>query len=371
MVDTGVVTYEYGLSNKELFFTGLSNNTGAILAVSAAIASIFGVMSNVLETGLGRYIYNEGVALATSAFADQLIWFVVGSIIAFMAVIWLFSIVGTCISYGGFKAKRRGTRIEVEHGLLQHRFHGVDIDRVQSVIIKQSFIRRLIGYCELSLGKIDAVEASSKDSQEQAQLQQGIIVHPFVKMSRVPEILAGLTPEFADVPTEQIALPKVSKRRALIRRVILHGVGFWLAIITAVIQILANNFGPINDPEFFTALSYFNMGAIGAYILCAIIMVLNIIGALMWFKGSSFAYNRRFMQITNGGFSRASISFPRKKIQFGFTRSNPLQRGSRVATINARTAAGVGGTTVRLLDVDEKEAEKWLDWVRPGQSVVE
>ncbi|MFR4804118.1 MAG: PH domain-containing protein [Eggerthellaceae bacterium] len=59
--------------------------------------------------------------------------------------LWAFSVVGTIVQYGGFKVRRRESRIEVEHGLLQRTFHGVDIDRVQTVIVKQSFVRRLIG----------------------------------------------------------------------------------------------------------------------------------------------------------------------------------------------------------------------------------
>ena len=73
-------------------------------------------------------------------------------------------------------------------------------------MVKQSFIRRLLGYCELSLGKIDAA-AENSDDQQKGLSQQGLVIHPFVKMSRVPEILAGIVPEFADVPTENIPHP--------------------------------------------------------------------------------------------------------------------------------------------------------------------
>ena len=370
-VGSGAVSYEYGLGNKELFFTGLSNSTGVALAIVAVIAPLFAGISGFLESSIGRFIYQEGLAFVTNAFADRLIWLIVGSIVAFIALTWIASIVGTCISYGGFKARRRGTRIEIEHGLLQHRFHGVDIDRVQSVIIKQSLTRRLIGYCELSLGKIDATAGSSQDQENSMKINQGLVVHPFVKMSKVPEILSGLVPEFADVPTEQIALPKVSLRRALIRRVILHGSGVWLALAAAILQVSLNTFGPMDEAGFASFIGILNMSSIAVYALCLIIVVVEFVGAIMWFRGSSFAYNRRFMQITNGGYSRESVSFPRKKIQFGSTRTNPLQRNSHVATIAARTAAGLQGTTIRLLDVDEQEAQKWLNWVKPGQSGVQ
>lgn len=368
-VDQGPASYEYGLSNKELIFTGLSSNTGFALMVTALIGSVFGLVVQLLATGVGQRLYSQGVELATRTFADSLIWVIVGSVIFAVAFIWVISIISTCIMYGGFKARRQSSRIEIEHGLLQHRFHGVDIDRVQSVIIKQSFIRRLIGYCEVSLGKIDAVQANSSKEQENALNQQGLIVHPFVKMDKVPEILAGLVPEFADVPTELVALPKVAKRRAVIRRGILYGGGFWLILIVAICQIVLNVLGSDFD-DTAEALFIINMISIGLYALGALIMITDIIRALLWFKGSSFAYNKNFMQVTNGGFSRESISFPRKKIQYAYTRTNPFQRAAHVMTVSVRTAAGVGGTTMRLIDASEEDAKKWLDWARPGQGMV-
>lgn len=371
--DLGAISYQYKMSNKELFLTGFSNSTGFIMVIAALLMSIYGVVSFVLETTIGEQVVNEGISMATRAFSDKLIWIVVGGVIVIAIVVWVLSILGTCLSYGGFKATRRQTRIEVEYGILQHQFHGVDIDRVQSVIIKQSFIRRLMGYCELSLGKIDAMsEAQEQQQQQQLVHHQGLVIHPFVKMKRVPEILAGLAPEFADVPTEQISLPGRSLRRALIRRCVWQGSGLWLALTVTAALIAAHVFGPwiIEDTGFNDLLTYVNWFALAAYVVCAIIFVIDILRAVLWYRGSSFAYNRRFMQITNGGFSRESISFPRKKIQYAFVQTNPFQRMAHVATINARTAAGIGGTTMKLLDVREEDADKWLEWIIPGNAVV-
>lgn len=369
-VNQGSVSYEYGLSNKELVFTGLSGNTGFVLMLVAVIGSVFGFIVQILETRIGQELYDQGLRLVTQAFASSFTWMIVGVVLVGIAFVWVISILTTCVFYGGFKARRQGTRIEVEHGLLQHRFHGVDIDRVQSVIIKQSFIRRLLGYCELSLGKIDAQQGNSSQEQENALNQQGLVVHPFVKMSKVPEILAGLVPEFADVPTDVITLPKVARRRAVIRRGFLYGAGFWIAIAVLIYQVSFNVFAS-GSVESLEALRMINMIAIGLYILCFLIMVTDIVRAILWFKGSSFAYNKSFMQVTNGGFSRESISFPRKKIQYAYTRTNPFQRAAHVTTVSVRTAAGVGGTTMRLIDASEEDAKKWLNWTRPGQGMVE
>lgn len=370
-VDTGRVSYEYGMSNKELVLTGLSNNTGFALIILAAIGSIAGLAEQILSTAIGRMLVDNGIDFVTRSFAGNTIWAITGIVVAVFLVVWVFSIIGACISYGGFKARRRDSRIEVEHGLLQHRFHGVDIDRVQSVIVKQSFIRRLLGYCELSLGKIDAAAENSSEDQQKSLAPQGLVIHPFVKMDRVPEILAGLVPEFADVPTESRPVAKPALRRAIIRRGILQGSGFWLAVVVAMGQIVVNAVVSPTNPDAVSLLFFVNTGAIVLYVLCVLLLVLDVIGAVLWYRGSGFAYNCRFMQISNGGFSRESVSFPRKKIQYGFTKTNPFQRNARVATINARTAAGIGGTTLRLIDVTEQDAETWLDWVKPGGSMVQ
>lgn len=369
-VDTGKVTYEYGLTNKELLFTGLSNNTAfvlVILGILGGAAQFASQMAPVL-TGMVDPLVGQFMLLSGQLFGGNLVAAGVALVLVIAAVMWLLSIVGSAISFGGFRACRRDNRIEVERGLLQHQFQGVSVDRVQSVIVKQSFIRRLLGYCELSLGKIDAAAESSDEQQK--SLSQGLVVHPFVKMSRVPEILAGLVPEFAGVPVESTPVAPVALRRTLIRRGIIQGTGLWLAVIIAIGQLCSNAF-IVPDGDGVIALFYINTGAFIGYALCLVLFVLDLVGAVLWFRGSGFAYNEHFMQVSNGGFARETVSFPRKKIQFGYTKTNPFQRRARTATVSARTAAGVGGTTIRLIDVCEEDARSWLDWLKPRGNVVE
>ena len=319
-------------------------------------------------TGMVDPLVGQFMLLSGQLFGGNLVAAGVALVLVIAAVMWLLSIVGSAISFGGFRACRRDNRIEVERGLLQHQFQGVSVDRVQSVIVKQSFIRRLLGYCELSLGKIDAAAESSDEQQK--SLSQGLVVHPFVKMSRVPEILAGLVPEFAGVPVESTPVAPVALRRALIRRGIIQGTGLWLAVIIAIGQLCSNAF-IVPDGDGVIALFYINTGAFIGYALCLVLFVLDLVGAVLWFRGSGFAYNEHFMQVSNGGFARETVSFPRKKIQFGYTKTNPFQRRARTATVSARTAAGVGGTTIRLIDVCEEDARSWLDWLKPRGNVVE
>lgn len=363
-------SFEYGLTNKQLLLTGLFNNTSFVVVAIGLLAAVGQLLQGaadlvpnselMLESAVESTIAREGALMAGGV--------MLGAFLVFALVMWGISAVGTILSYGGFKARRRGDRVEVERGILQHSFQGVAIDRVQSVIISQTLVRRLMGYCEISLGKIDAVaEGSNENSGKKSATQTGrVVVHPFVKKSQCAEIIAGLIPEFADMPTQTIPVAKVAMRRAILRRTIWQGPGFWLVVATALFQLLMHVGAVVSeDPEMWDLLPIFDPVCGFLYAVGVVCMIANCIGAVIWARESSFAVNRRFMQVSNGGLSRESISFPRQKIQFGSTRTNPFQRMAKTATIRATIAAGVGGTTIALIDVTQEDADRWLEWLEP------
>lgn len=372
--DTAPVTYAYGLTNKELLLAGISNNT-AFVVIVVAILGLIGeaspLFSNLFSSQTTALYDGVSSSLARGDILNGAILGLTGMIVGIMVFIWVLSALASCINYGGFQARRRGSRIEVEHGLLQHTLQGVDISRVQAVVIKQTFIRRLIGYCELSLSRVDAQGDTSDGSQKSAQAQTGIIIHPFLKLSRANEVLSGLVPEYKDIPQEPRPLSPKALRRGLVRRAIWQGGGFWCALCTALVQIIIH-LALQADPSTTAADALAVTSIVDPicsilYGLAAILFVFNIIGAVMWAKGSSFACNRRFMQVTNAGLSRETVNFPRNKIQYGCVRTNPLQRMAQTATIRARTAAGIGGTTISLIDVTVEDADAWLSWLEPNR----
>ncbi len=385
-VDTGQVSYETGLSNKELLLAGASGAGESLgllfVGIAAAVGSVAQLFEGMIERATESWVESmanngaliEGVASLSLSSPDA-----VGSLIggvalqiilwALLAVaaLWVFSALGTIVRYGGFRLRRREGRVEVESGLLSRSFHGVDVDRVQSVVIKQSFIRRLMGYCELSVLKIDSATTQSTDAQGQQIATQGVVIHPFVKMSRVPEIIQGVLPEFADMPAEEHRPAPVARRRAIVRMSIIRSTAFWLAVVVALCQAameLAIAFIPMGVEEL-AMLSTVRVAMFAYYALFVLAFVLNVINALLWHKRSGMGYDRNFMSLTNGGFSVKTTYTPRKKIQFAYLRTNPFQRMAHVASVNVRTAAGVGGTTDTLWDLSEEEADAWMEWVRP------
>lgn len=370
-IDTGHTTYEYGLSNGELLLTGFSNNTGFVLVILGIVGTLTSLLSTVFD------IFEPSDAMVDSALDATFAVFsqgnvLISGVIAFVVgcvILWVLSALGTCVSFGGFKARRKGSRIEVEYGLLKHQYQGVDISRVQSVVIKQTFIRRLFGYGEVSLGKIDSASEQSGNNGKSAQPAGTLVIHPFVKMDRVPEILAGMVPEFADVPQNPHPVARVALRRGLIRNCILYGGGFWLLVVAAFVWAVAASFESSLVEAFSVDEALLWMGITGTAValsaLGIVLMIIEAVSTVFWARESSFGYNRRFMQITNGGLSRESVQFPRQKIQYGYTKTNPFQRRAGTATLVTYTAAGVGGTKTQLIDATQEDAERWRRWLIP------
>ena len=371
-VDTGAVSFEYGLSNKELLLAGFSNNTALLLIVVGivgALSQIIDVAASVLGDSGDALLAAAGAGLAL--FGGNLVALAAVALVGLTAALWVLSALGSCLGFGGFRARRRGDRIEVERGLLSHRFQSIAVGRVQSVVVKQSFVRKLFGYCELSLARIDAADSASEDSDS---LNPGaLVIHPFVKVDRVSELLRGIIPEFSDVPQSEIPVARVALRRAVIRRGFVQGVALWCAVAVAALAfgIHAGYFlfgdGFITPVELAVA----DKVALVALAACVVGFVCAIAGAVLWARESSFSYNASFMRVVNGGLSREVVVLPRNKIQFGYLRSNPFQRRARTSTVVARTAAGSGGTSLQLIDACEEDAASWLAWLRPRGNVLE
>lgn len=378
-IATGVVSYETGLSNEELFFAGLSGAAGHFGVIIAGIIGLAGSLAQFFESNIETWVESSIDGMLSGASSDASLpsqgadmlgslfgsfaWQVALWAVVSVLALWAFSVIGTVVQYGGFKVRRRESRIEVEHGLLQRTFHGIDVDRVQTVVVKQSFVRRLIGYCELSVGKIDSAAQDSQDGQTSSR---GMVIHPFVKLDRVPEIIEGVLPEFADTPEETLRPAPVALRRAIVRKAVIRSTMFWLVVGLSLGRIAFES--GVRSGAFAIDSGMYAMletGFAACVALFVFVFALNVVDAVLWYRTSAFGYDRSFMSITNGGLSKKTAVFPRKKIQYGFTKTNPFQRMAHVAIVNARTAAGVGGTTEQLWDVPEDEAARWMEWVRP------
>ena len=352
------VSYEFGLSNRELLLTALSHESPLTVALVVCLTFVV-TLAFVL-------LVQDEVALTIALFTLPII-------VCSTLLTWALGLVAVLFSYGNFRARRRGSRIEVERGLLARSFSGIDIARVQSIEVRQSFIRHIMGYCELSLGRIDIASEKNSGGNDSKMNAKGLVIHPFVKLDRVDEILDGLAPEFVDRPrrVDCAPLPKSALRRAMLRRCVWYNWALWVAVAICVCWAVIGAFVTSGDIRFASVAAYdqYDKFMVGSLIVviaaCAVITIARGVGAWLWARHSGYVWNRSYLLLHNDGLSTGQSIVPRQKIQAGATRSNPFQRRLSLATLQAVTAAGTRATTAHLVDVPADVCFDYLDWVKP------
>lgn len=367
-IDTGKVTCEFGLSNKELLLSALSSKTSfafVLLGVISALATLLGGLVDARIVSSSEAVYSAAWQAMSSSFGMLFLLFILGILL----VLWLISVGSSCLTYAGFRSRRRGNRIEVERGLITHVFSGMDVERIQSIHIHQSFFQRLLKCCSVAYGRVGAMEENGNSDGANSSEADKLVVHPFLPLSRVQEVIEGLTPEYRTLPQPTRHVDKKALRRALTRRVIWQGLGFWLLVVLMCTWVVLGIFVSSElSQEFFPGMTLLQMmllitGIVGALIV--VIAVFEAINAVLWYRLAAMGWDRFGFTIVNGGFSTDSVTIPRTKIQAALIRSNPLQRHAKVASVVVNTAAGVGSTRHRLIDVSRGDAEEWLTWACP------
>lgn len=364
-VNTGVVTCEYRLGNKELLFSALCGRASFGLALATVMAALVVMATLAILAVLvdsTTFFAATGVPKSDLMLACGLTGFL---LLLCLAMTWVTYLVGVCLSYGGFQARRRGGRIEVERGLITHVFNGIDVDRIQSVHIHQTFFQRLMRCCSVSYGRIGVASGEESSSSSSQSETDKLVVHPFLPIAEAWNVVQGLTPEYAHAPVASTPMPKVALRRAITRRAMLKGVGFWLAVVLLLLC------AAVFAADATAARGHAQLGGLVAamlipgLLLCAAIAAIEVVGAFLWHRRSAFGFDGSGTIVVNGGYSTDTVIVPRKKMQYACLRTNPLQRHAGVATVLVCTAAGVRGRDERLIDVPIAEASAWLDWAQP------
>ena len=364
-VNTGVVTCEYRLGNKELLFSALCGRASFGLALATVMAALVVMATLAILAVLvdsATFFAATGVPKSDLMLACGLTGFL---LLLCLAMTWVTYLVGVCLSYGGFQARRRGGRIEVERGLITHVFSGIDVDRIQSVHIHQTFFQRLMRCCSVSYGRIGVASGEESSSSSSQSETDKLVVHPFLPIAEAWNVVQGLTPEYAHAPVASTPMPKVALRRAITRRAMLKGVGFWFAVVLLLLC------AAVFAADATAARGHAQLGGLVAamlipgLLLCAAIAAIEVVGAFLWHRRSAFGFDGSGTIVVNGGYSTDTVIVPRKKMQYACLRTNPLQRHAGVATVLVCTAAGVRGRDERLIDVPIAEASAWLDWAQP------
>lgn len=275
------------------------------------------------------------------------------------------SFVMSLIGFAGYRAERAGGRISVERGLLSRTSHTVALERIQSISIRQGIIRQLIGYAEVRASVVGAIGSS-----DEASTVDGVVLHPFIRLTEVDAFLASIAPDYSVVKTGRVCfdssseeleeiglvrLPRAAARRLAFRTamkslalaVALAGAGVFLAHV-----LLAGESW---------SMVRLSIGALPVVMGVAVVARM-ILSAVLRYRDSRIGHDRARLVMVVGGVKRRTEVVLRARLQHATASASPFQRRVQVATFMTRTAA-TGDLVLR--DVSAADADALLAWIRP------
>ena len=355
----------YTLTTAQLVFAALTEARVVAQAVAFLILIVQGI--NLLQES--ELVNLSDVAGDIAVLPVALLIGVAALLLALALIVgFAISFVMSLIGYAGYRAERAAGRISVERGLLSRTSHTVALERIQSINIRQGLIRQLIGYAEVRASVVGAIGSSDETSTA-----DGVVLHPFIRVTEVEAFLASIAPDFSAAETVEtgrvcfdssseeleeiglVRLPRAAARRLAFRTamkslalaVALAGAGVFLARV-----LLAGE-----------SWSMVRL-AIGALLVVMGVAVVArmILSAVLRYRDSRIGHDRTRFVMVVGGVKRRTEVVLRARLQHATASASPFQRRVQVATFMTRTAA-TGDLALR--DVSAADADALLAWIRP------
>lgn len=359
----------YTLTTAQLVFAALTEARVVAQAVAFLILIVQGI--NLLQES--ELVNLSDVAGDIAVLPVALLIGIAALLLALALIVgFAVSFVMSLIGYAGYRAERAAGRISVERGLLSRTSHTVALERIQSINIRQGLIRQLIGYAEVRASVVGAIGSSDETSTA-----DGVVLHPFIRVTEVDAFLASIAPDFSAAETVEtgrvcfdssseeleeiglVRLPRAAARRlafrtamkSLVLAVALAGAGVFLAHV-----LLAGESW---------SMVRLTIGAL-LVVMGVAVVARMILSAVLRYRDSRIGHDRTRLVMVVGGVKRRTEVVLRARLQHATASASPFQRRVQVATFMTRTAA-TGDLVLR--DVSAADADALLVWIRPRRGV--
>lgn len=356
----------YTLTTAQLVFAALTEARVVAQAVAFLILIVQGI--NLLQES--ALVNLSDVAGDIAVLPVVLLVGAVALLLALALVVgFAVSFVMSLIGFAGYRAERAGGRISVERGLLSRTSHTVALERIQSISIRQGIIRQLIGYAEVRASVVGAIGSSDETSTA-----DGVVLHPFIRLTEVDAFLASIAPDFSVVKTGRVCFDSSSEELeeiGLVRlpRAAARRLAFRTAMKSLALAVALASAGVFLAHVLLAGESWSMVRlTIGALLVVMGVAVVArmILSAVLRYRDSRIGHDRARLVMVVGGVKRRTEVVLRARLQHATASASPFQRRVQVATFMTRTAA-TGDLVLR--DVSAADADALLVWIRPRRGV--
>ncbi|GAB3058345.1 PH domain-containing protein [Salinicoccus sesuvii] len=317
----------YRMSGRALLLMSMTSG-----ALGTFIALVFGFINLIGANFLiERYFDYFEETIASVALAVTL------AIGLFMVVGYAIGTLIMAMKYYNYTLKMKQEDLIVEYGLLEKKHQSVNIARVQNIIIKDSIIRRLLGYYSLSV----TITSDSLDSDD---IDGTVDLLPFIKRDKLYEIVHHIFPNY-HVQAPPAKVPARGYRR-------------YFQILTTLFLL-------------FTALvQYFWFEY--AWIAGLVLILIHVTSGIYSARNSGYEIHDEDINLmTVGFFKRSHYVIKQEKLIEAEWINNPFLRRDNLGIITLVTAAGMLGSRATLKFIDQKDINTIWDWAERSTSHAE
>lgn len=322
----------FALAHGDLWRLGLVTDRGMVV-VGAALAlywqsqpwerasvrAVFGFVRDAV--GSWSHAFSAPLALAASALMVLL---------GFVVLLKVLSVAMAYLSFYGFRLVREGERVATEGGLLTRHAASARVDKIQRLIVAESWLARRLHrrwlFCDVAAGM------NAMNAEEGARLKWLVPIGTREHIRAVIDAVApGLDPDARDWRPLH---PKAWRRK-------------WTA--TALLLTLAAV--PASTLLGWTTAGWW-----------AVAMLWSLLRALGWARFAAYAYDGEVVAYRSGWIARQWTVLRVAKCQSAQLRISPFDRRHRMAklALDSAGAAAVGGELV-IPYLDEAEARAMFD----------
>lgn len=171
----------------------MAMTSGAIGVAFAAVSPIVGAFQDIIPwdkwtSNLWHWVNSVLIIVLFVVVSILIISYVLGTII-------------TIIRYYNYKVVQQGNHLKISYGLFNVKNLTVPTDRLQAVLEKQSFLRKIFGYTSIHFIITSDMDIESKDD---ASDNGKIMILPFIRQKEAYEIIGKLVPEMKFKKVENI-----------------------------------------------------------------------------------------------------------------------------------------------------------------------
>ncbi|MEK4561373.1 PH domain-containing protein [Staphylococcus sp. FSL K6-3157] len=317
----------YKLNFKELLFMALTS--GVIGVAFAAISPIIGAFSEVIPW---EWLTGEFARISQAIFVIVLI--MVATIIIASYILGTLIVI---IKNYNYTVTQNDNQLNIRYGLFNVKSITVPTDRVQAVVERQSFLRKLFGFTSIHFVITSDMNGNDK---EDISLDGNVMILPFIKRKKAFEIIKSLIPSMAFENAEK-GMPWRGFHR--------H---FWRE--TVILLVLA------------TIVNYFWLP--WSFLIATIMILLLIIHSLIVIKSSGLKVRNDELVVRNVTmFGFKNTYFKHDKILGMEIKRNPFLINSDLGNFNFIIAKAAGSEAIGLKFNNYKEVETLQNWYLRGE----